>query len=158
MKLVAAVAGVTLVVLAALAAVLVVLLPTAQPDPVMSPAPQMAISSSAPAAPLTINGEVVLEVTFDSVKSGDWPSCSGVGAYADLASGAQVVVTDAAGKTIGLGRLDAGVRRERGCVFFFKVSGVPAGGEFYGVEIVRRGRVQYSVAQLSYPIRQTIGV
>lgn len=156
MKLVLAVAGMALVALGAVAAVLVALLPGTQANP--SAAPSQAPVAAASATSLTINGEVVLEVTFDSVKSGDWPSCTGTGSYADLASGAQVVVTDAAGKTVGLGRLDPGVRRERGCVFFFKVTDVPAGGEFYGVEVSGRGLAQYSAKQLTYPIRQTVSV
>ena len=152
MMKVLAVAGVTLVVLAVVAAVLIVLWPGTGPS---APPSQAPVAASTP-SPLTINGEVVLDVPFGSVTAGDWPNCKGTESYADLVSGAQVVVTDAAGKTIGLGRLDAGVRRERGCVFFFKVSGVPAGGEFYGVEVAGRGRVQYTAAQLTYPIRQTI--
>lgn len=145
---------VALVALAAVVAVLIVVLSGTQANP-SAPPSQAPVAAPTP-SPLTINGEVVLDVPFGSMTAGDWPNCKGADSYADLVSGAQIVVTDAAGKTIGLGRLDAGVRRERGCVFFFKVSGVPAGGEFYGVEVARRGRVQYTAAQLTYPIRQTI--
>lgn len=105
---------------------------------------------------LLVTGSVTLEVTWDSVRFGDHPTCFGEGDYADVNEGAQVVVTDAAGATVGVGELDFGVHREEGCVFGFSLA-VPAGQEFYGLEVAHRGRAQYSAAQMSAPIELSIG-
>lgn len=88
---------------------------------------------------------------------GRWPagqSCRGQGGYKDIAGGTTVSVTDAAGKTVALGTLSAGtvVETPAGfnvCEFNLVVTGIPAGGGFYGVEVSHRGRVQYDEKTLS---------
>ncbi|AQZ67625.1 unnamed protein product [[Actinomadura] parvosata subsp. kistnae] len=146
-----AVAGVVLVVLAGVAAVFIVLSPGTETDP--PPAP-VTPETTLPA--LLVRGTVILKVTPDSVDLGDHPDCYGKGDFADVNLGAQIVVTDAAAKTIALGRLDDGMHQERGCVFEFSMA-VPAGHEFYGVEIAHQGRQQYTAAQMNEPIEVTFG-
>ncbi|MEV0994641.1 hypothetical protein [Nonomuraea sp. NPDC050202] len=153
-----AVAGVALVVLAlaAMSAVFIVL----APDTVAYPPAPAARTSEAPVQPapdpVIVSGTVVLKLTWDTAKFGDRLSCTGEGEYADIAYGAQVVVTDPAGKTIGLARLTTGVLQEPGCTFQFAAS-VPGGHEFYGVEVANRGRSQFSAAQLAAPIELPLG-
>jgi hypothetical protein len=151
MKLVLAVAGVALVVLAAVSAVLIVISPGTEADPPAAPPSQAAASraSTPQALPslFSATGMVILEFTPDSVQLGDHPACSGKGEYADIGQGTQVVVSDATGKTIGLGKLGTGVHQERGCVFRFAIT-VPPGGQFYGIEVSHRGRNQYAAYEL----------
>lgn len=147
-----AVAGVALVVLAAVAAVFVLISPGTEADPPAGPPSQAALpQSSVPQALPSLfsaSGVVILAITPESVEFGDHPACSGKGEYADIGQGTQVVVSDAAGKTVGLGKLGTGVHQERGCVFRFAIT-VPPGGQFYGIEVSHRGRVQYAASQLS---------
>ncbi|HEY9375022.1 hypothetical protein [Streptomyces sp.] len=151
MKLVLAVAGVALVVLAAVAAVLIVISPGTEADPpAATPSQAAASQASTPQALPSLfsaTGMVILEFTPDSVQLGDHPACSGKGEYADIGQGTQVVVTDAAGKTVGLGKLGTGLHEERGCTFRFAIT-VPPGQQFYGIEVAHRGRNQYAAYQL----------
>lgn len=72
--------------------------------------------------------------------------CAGANGYNDIGQGAAVVVSDAVGATVALGRLDEGhIAPEGGrCVFAFSVPNVPAGKGFYGVEISHRGMLKFS--------------
>lgn len=89
-------------------------------------------------------------------------SCSAVGlngANSDLAQGASVTVTDAAGVTVGLGTLSAGslapmagVTGLWNCALTFQVKGVPAGRQFYGVAVASRPPTKYAEADLAKPI------
>lgn len=83
--------------------------------------------------------------------------CAGQGGYGDIRVGAQVVVTDAAEKTVGIGRLDAFANKGLYCEYSFVVRDVPAGLEFYGVEVSKRGRVQYSEEQLRTGVTLSLG-
>jgi hypothetical protein len=73
--------------------------------------------------------------------------------YGDI-PGAQVTVTDPAGKVVGVGRLGAPTGDRLGesgfydCVFPFTVQ-VPAGLGIYGFEVSHRGVVQVREAQLA---------
>ncbi|MEV1245104.1 hypothetical protein [Nonomuraea sp. NPDC049750] len=151
MKLVPAVAGVALVVLAAVAAVLIVVSPGTEAERPTSLASQAAApQASAPQALPSLfsaTGVLILKITPDSVEFGDHPACSGKGGYSDIGQGTQVVVTDAAGKTVALGKLGTGLHEERGCTFRFAIT-VPPGGQFYGIEVSHRGRVQYAAYEL----------
>lgn len=153
MKTTLAVSAVALVVLAVVAAVLVVLWRNAEAGPAAT-ATRPAVSS---AAPLTVTGQVILKPTFDSITSGEGATCSGAGEYADIVQGAQVVVTDAAGTTVGVGQLEVGLLLEPGCTFPFKVPGVAGGGQFYGVQVAQRGRTQYTAEQLLSPLELRVG-
>lgn len=69
--------------------------------------------------------------------------CAGDRGYHDIHEGAQVTVYDAAGKAVGLGRLE-NARYEAGtCVFEFTVDNVPLGEAIYQVEVSHRGKVSY---------------
>ena len=118
-------------------------------------------TSPAPAATpstLTVDGSVLVRGSSPQVVTEDELTCVTGGGYTDVREGAQVVVTDAAGKTIGLGLLGAGSwKRNVGCIFLFTVSDVPVGQRFYGVEVSHRGRVQYAAAEMSSPIEMSIG-
>lgn len=95
--------------------------------------------------------------------AGDNTKCEGRGGYADLTKTAQVVVTDAAGAVVATGAIDDfGTRtndygRIIRCVFTFTVYGVPAGHDFYGVEVAHRGKLTYSAEQLRNPLQLEIG-
>jgi hypothetical protein len=108
-----------------------------------------------PSATATIQGDVTL---FRGVTNLDGVLCEGRGEFAEVHSGAQVTVTDAAGKVVALGRLGPGKLHGGGiCQWQFVVSGVPRGQDFYGVEIAHRPRVSYTEADLSSPISLTLG-
>lgn len=89
-------------------------------------------------------------------------SCWGRGGYDDIRGGAQVVVTDADGVTVGVGRLidgDPTVYDDRAssCVFRWEIPNVPDGSSFYAVEISHRGKVQFSRADITRSISLTLG-
>lgn len=139
--------GLAVLVLAAVAAVVFVLSPsTHAPDPAAS----VAANQAPPPAVFPLRGSVILERPWDSARSGDVPfSCTGDDSYESLRQGGQVVVTDSSGKTVGLSQLGAGQREERGCVFPFEVTNIPAGQAFYGVEVPLSGRRQYTASQVA---------
>lgn len=86
-----------------------------------------------------------------------WPG----GGYSDIHEGTQVVVSDAGGKTLGIGSLGAGIQDDTGagkrCLFSFWVKDIPRGEKFYGVEVAHRGRLQYPAARMTDPISLTLG-
>lgn len=65
----------------------------------------------------------------------------------ELRAGAQVVVTDPAGKTIGVGQLKSGKIEAGSCVLPFEAA-VPAGAGIYGITVANRGPVQFPEARL----------
>lgn len=82
---------------------------------------------------------------------------TGSGGHSDLKEGAQVVISDAVGKTIAIGQLAAGVQDGvGGCRFTFRVTKVPGGQDFYGIEVTHRGRLQYTAEQMKKPIEMTL--
>jgi hypothetical protein len=76
--------------------------------------------------------------------------------FDDIKSGAQVVIKDDSGKVIATTTLGPGDAIGAGCTFPFSVD-VPRGSDFYGVELGRRGSVQYTADQLADGIHLTIG-
>lgn len=85
-------------------------------------------------------------------------NCRGKGGYDDIAEGASVTITDAAGATVAIGRLGLGDRQNTGCVFGFSVTDVPTGRHFYGIEVSHRGVVKFSEAELkSQSVALTLG-
>ncbi|WP_307934785.1 hypothetical protein [Salinispora arenicola] len=134
-----------------------------------------ACSSSPEPADTPASGPSTRTITGTMAIQG-WPSGWEVGldchggslsqrGWDDLTPGAQVVVTDSGGKTAGVGTLELGKVRadpELGepfkvCEMPFEVTNVPDGERFYGVEVGRRGKVQFDDAQLNTTIRLTIG-
>ncbi|MGP4092949.1 hypothetical protein [Nonomuraea sp. KM90] len=156
MKLVLAVAGVTLVVLAAVAALFIVISPGTEADPPAPLIPTSPAQVAPPPALLDVSGRVVLKTWPDQVEYGDYPACSGEGEFADIRQHTPVVVTDASGKTIGVGKLGTGVHREEGCVFRWALAVAP-GHDFYGVEVAHRGLSKYSAAQMNLPVELVLG-
>lgn len=118
-------------------------------------------SSSAPAS-RTVTGTL----TLNDADGFTWSSetgCVGDGGYDDIHGGTQVVITDSAGATVALGKLDQGkldgtIKGQTAdqCKFTFAVPGVPTGKGFYGVEVGKRGRVQYPEQQLFSALALTL--
>lgn len=103
---------------------------------------------------IAVTGTLDLSTSSAATQAGH---CAGSGPYADIAPGATVTITDAAGTTVALGELGPGtVTRNSTCGFPFALS-VPAGKGFYGIEIAHRGRVQITEAKLAQPIRLALG-
>jgi len=105
--------------------------------------------------PIAVKG--TMSVPWDYAKEGQ--RCIAGGGYGDI-SGAQVVVSDAAGKTIATTQLqEAGILHLAGganCVYDFAMA-VPGGEKFYGIEVSHRGRLQYSPEQLRTEIALKVG-
>lgn len=114
-----------------------------------------------PPAMVTAAGTVVLSGTESITNDGPGTECWAYGndplseqigtdgppsTYADVKQGAQVVITDASGKVVGTGTLDAGVadpisdgqtagNARYPCDFTFTASNLPGGGSFYGIKV-----------------------
>ncbi len=122
-----------------------------------------ACGTSTAATPKNIDIHGTITVTREGVTKGsEGEPCRPDGGYSDIRPGTQVVVTDPAGKTIAVGALGTGANRTRSasylgdCEFPFRVT-APAGHQFYGVEVSRRGRLQYPAERLSGPLELTLG-
>lgn len=156
-QVLAVVAVVVGVASAAVVATLTVLSPDTAADPSASSPSQVLLATTAP-APLTVVGTITVRGTYPSVTSEDGLTCSTGGGYTDIQVGTQVVITDASATTIALGRLVYSYwDRTKGCLFHFTVTGVPAGQQFYGIEVSHRGRVQFTASQLAAPIELSLG-
>lgn len=107
--------------------------------------PLAAVKGAAGPSPYRVTGSVTLPRGYDGLST-----CAGNGGYQDIHEGAQVVISDSAGATIALGRLDAGsASGGRGCVLPFSVPNVPAGKGFYGIEVSHRGILRYEEHDIS---------
>ncbi|MBK8461878.1 MAG: hypothetical protein IPL36_02100 [Nigerium sp.] len=94
--------------------------------------------------------------------------CEGKDGYADIRRGAQVKISDGSGKVIAIGALGAGKGSSVGnvgaynrqaithCTFVFEVKDVPAGEAIYGVEVSRRGVINFT-AENADMIALTLG-
>jgi hypothetical protein len=94
--------------------------------------------------------------------------CTGRGGYADLAVGAQVVVTGETQQTLALGSIvgsfavpdpddTSGGGAPTSCTLSIRVLNVPAGHKFYGVEVSHRGVVQFTEAEARQSVKLNIG-
>lgn len=73
--------------------------------------------------------------------------------YDDIHAGTQVVITDEHATTLALGALE-----ESGfCKWIFVIDKVPAGKNFYGISIGRRGTIQYTEQQLQQSVQLSLG-
>jgi hypothetical protein len=95
-------------------------------------------------------------------KAGD--SCWPMGDYTAIASGAEVDITDASSKVVGVGHLQAGKvefgltgKDTLGCALAFTVDSVPTGGDIYGVRVGTQSPVHVSGDQLAKGPLVTIG-
>lgn len=104
-----------------------------------------------------VNGSITLngESSFLALDSG----CQGTEGYDDITAGAQVVIADASGKTLGIGQLDAGsvTGDGSGCALPFAINHIPIGPKFYQVTVSHRGAVQFASAQMHSAVALTIG-
>jgi hypothetical protein len=116
-----------------------------------SPPASSASSSSSTAALARVVGTVSLADPNGWESGGDLSvgaACHGTGGFSDINGGAQVVVSDDAGKTLAItslrgGKLTSGFQ----CRFLFTVQ-VPGGLGFYGVTVTHRGTLKESEADL----------
>lgn len=107
----------------------------------------------------TVSGTMTVRAHINMSEPDDGDPCRADNGYDDIATGSQVEVQDAAGKTLALGVLDPGVRADKYfCRFAFTVNGVPDGGDIYGVAVGResRGAVKFSAADIRQPVALTI--
>lgn len=96
--------------------------------------------------------------------TGTGPGCEGAGGFDDVAIGTDVTVTDASGTVVAVGAIESSAARydfkvgtqPLGCDLHFRLTGVPAGKKFYGVEVGRRGVVRYDEAALARSIKLTL--
>jgi hypothetical protein len=96
------------------------------------------VSVSATASTFVVEGTL----TLDEPVTNDAP-CFGADGYDDITEGAQVIVTDATGRTVGIGELLEGEGTEEGCEFQFEVDDVPSGAGPYSVEVTHRGKIAF---------------
>lgn len=108
---------------------------------------------------LTASGTLVLQRGQFVWQSAADPRCEGLPVFSDLYPGAQVVVTDAAGKTVAVGALgpgraggittEGGLDRAMTCTMPFEVTGVPSGVGPYGVQLGQQAVLRYAENQLT---------
>jgi hypothetical protein len=111
--------------------------------------------------PTAFTAEGSVSVQGFSETGSDDELCVALENYDDIAFGAQVVISDAAGKTVALGTLESGSFEDAGnqCVFPFNIPDVPLGEKFYGVHVGNdnRGVVQYTRTDLETGATISIG-
>jgi hypothetical protein len=83
--------------------------------------------------------------------SGGPSSCTGTGGYNDITGGAEVVISDDAGKTLTIVSLTPGTyESSTRCQFSF-FANIPAGLGFYGIAVGHRGLVKFTEADMKHP-------
>jgi hypothetical protein len=98
-----------------------------------------------------------LTITEDHTGTDVGTQCRGIDGYADIDRGTQVIIGDADGTTIAVGRLDSGqVGGIGSCRFAFNIANVPEGEAFYAVRIGRRGDLRYSPAEAHQMLELTL--
>jgi hypothetical protein len=101
-------------------------------------------SSPAASGVTTVSGTLSL---FDFATK--MAGCATSGGYSDIGSGAQVVITDEAGKVLGAGSLGSPSPMLTGtCAFPFSIPGIPTDENQYVVECGTRGKVVFSRADM----------
>jgi hypothetical protein len=105
----------------------------------------LATATHAPPKPTSFTLRATMEL--DDSNNVDDP-CNSAGGYADIATGAEIVVANGSGQTLALGELGEGIPQVGGCVYNFTVKNVPGGKKFYGVEVSHRGFVQESESNM----------
>lgn len=111
--------------------------------------------------PIAVHGTVLVRLDTATWKVGQ--VCTTPDGYGDISDGAQVTITDADGRTIGLARLGAGhVRTEDtpdllDCAFTF-AGRAPAGRGYYGVQVADRNVLRYRESELRDGVIITLGI
>ncbi|MEU7815278.1 hypothetical protein [Pseudonocardia sp. NPDC049154] len=84
--------------------------------------------------------------------------CSGDGGYSDIHAGTGVTIANAAGAVIATGSLSSGrASSSTTCDFTFTVPDVPAGEDFYQVEVSHRGTLTYTADELRAGLGLSLG-
>lgn len=91
-------------------------------------------------ATFTLHGSLLLADSFTRDLD---ETCRGEGGYSDIAGGTQVTVSDDTGTVIAVGALAPGWGSVHSCILPFTVHDVPAGHEFYQVEVSHRGKIKF---------------
>jgi hypothetical protein len=100
---------------------------------------------------MTVTGSLLLTYSTGVLNLDD-VNCQGMGPYDDIKPGSQVVITDQSGAVVataalGTGKLiGSGLTRQ--CQFSFTANSVPKGHTFYGIQLGRRGSIQYTESDL----------
>jgi hypothetical protein len=106
-----------------------------------------AVAAIAPPAPATFTVSGTFKLVDEDANSET--VCNGPEGYTDITDGAEVVVSDASGKTLGIGMLsNPSASGSDTCNFTFTVKNVPAGKKFYGIEVTHRGTVKETEAAM----------
>lgn len=119
----------------------------------------VAAAATPSAGTISVNGEITGYVGSGWKLNAD---CGYLLDYDDVATGAQVRVTDPAGRVVAVSQLRAGTVREgefvgtRICGLPFNVQ-VPAGLGIYGIEVSHRGVVSFPESALVGKVSLTIG-
>ncbi len=103
---------------------------------------------------IAVDGDITVTSSRSTQSVGG--ACTTSGGFTDIAAGAQVVIKDGTGKVVATTTLGPGTGVGGACTFPFKVA-VPQGSDFYGVELGRRGVVQYGADQLAAGVHLTLG-
>lgn len=131
-----------------------------------SPSSSSSTHTSAPST-VSVSGNVTVTGQFAITENGDATTCWTLGnsplaqtlnsssPYDAVKEGAQVVVTDAAGKTLGIGQLGTGraavaanPAEHFDCTFSFIVQGIPGGQSFYGVKVADQQPKQFAASSI----------
>lgn len=119
-------------------------------------------AASKSADPVTVVGSVTVKrasiMTEDGPGTVCWtdgnaPAFGSPSPYDDVKAGAQVVITDASGKTLALGKLGDGTAvgassETADCRFDFTIYDVPGGSSFYGIKVGTEQSQQFPAAAL----------
>lgn len=145
----------TLAVVAAVllvgAAVVVTLLAT---RPGSTPTRAVAAAAPTTAGTFTVEGYVELTHGQFTWQGTDNPVCSGMNGFDDMTAGAQMTISDATGKALVVGQLDAGRAFDitgdiaGSCRLTFSIPKVPSGVGPYGIKVTHRDAGHYAEADL----------
>jgi hypothetical protein len=125
----------------------------AEPSPRPSPSPSSAPFPSPSPSPSPVTHDLVDAEVFvwqqALVDFSDSTDCAGAGLLDDLHSGADVIVTDAAGVVVGTGTLSKGVANAdpRGCRLGVHVDGLPESPS-YTVRVGQRPPTTFSFEEM----------
>lgn len=103
---------------------------------------------------MTVSGTITLDYGDYGNNSRD---CFGRGGYGDLHLGTPVVITDASGQTVAIGKISATSESDWRCKLSFRVEDVPKGTDFYGVTIAKRETLQLSASDMAKPLDLSLG-
>ncbi|MCR6706547.1 MAG: hypothetical protein NVV66_18290 [Cellulomonas sp.] len=122
------------------------------------------------ASTFVVEGSVAVESDFVANMQADNTTldgpCAVKAGYDDIKGGAQVVVLDAAGSTVGLGTLatvtldlpDGTTSLASAfCRATFRVVDVPAGSDFYAIQIASRDPYRLTAADARKPVELSLG-